>query len=522
MSKLSLPDRATIANMSPEFGATCTFFPVDAETLQYLRGTGREEELVELVEAYSKEQGLWRTDETPEPRFSEMLELDLDTSRRASPGRAARRTGSPSTTCSRPSDRRWPRWSDPDQPLLGASGRPYDDADEESFPASDTPSRDPLWHGGGAISMARAITRTTPSPSRRATPRRGPRTSPTRARGPDFRRRARERRARRNPPAPSPSPSTGRSSPEARLGGHRRHNELHQHLQPLRDDGRRPAGEEGGRERTLRCPARQDQPRAWLEGRHGVPADLGAAASPGAAQFDVVGYGCTTCIGNSGPLAEEISAAVEENDLVVAAVLSGNRNFEGRINPDVRANYLASPPLVVAYALAGTVDMDLSRPPSAKIARRSRLPQGHLALAGGGRQGDRQRPRPEDLQGAVRRRVHGQRAVERGRGALRRPLRMGPGLDLHPGALVLQGHGPRGRGPRGHRGRARSGQGRRLRDHRPHLARGRHPFEDAGWAVPDRERCRPARTSTPTARVAATTRSWCAAPSATSVCATSS
>ena len=116
-------------------------------------------------------------------------------------------------------------------------------------------------------------------------------------------------------------------------------------------------------EGTLRSPARQDQPRAGSKASRSTCRPRGSWVPWSQLKFDVVGYGCTTCIGNSGPLAEEISAAVEENDLVVAAVLSGNRNFEGRINPDVRANYLASPPLVVAYALAGTVDIDLSRDP---------------------------------------------------------------------------------------------------------------------------------------------------------------
>src|SRR5215204_5002047 len=143
LSKLSLPDRATIANMSPEFGATCTFFPVDAETLRYLRGTGRDEELVELVEAYSKEQGLWRTDETPEPRFSEALELDMDTveSSLAGPRRPQDRVP---LYDMQPSFRQaLADMVDPDHPLLGnGHDDAYNHADEESFPASDTPNPD--------------------------------------------------------------------------------------------------------------------------------------------------------------------------------------------------------------------------------------------------------------------------------------------------------------------------------------------------------------------------------------------
>src|ERR687895_803135 len=150
LSKLSLPDRATIANMSPEFGATCTFFPVDMETLRYLRGTGRDEELVELVEAYSKEQGLWRTDETPEPRFSETLDLDLESveASLAGPRRPQDRVALDDM---QPSFRQaLAEMVDPDHPLLGDGHEDaYDRADEESFPASDIPNPDiPVAQGG--------------------------------------------------------------------------------------------------------------------------------------------------------------------------------------------------------------------------------------------------------------------------------------------------------------------------------------------------------------------------------------
>ena len=379
LSKLSLPDRATIANMSPEFGATCTFFPVDTETLRYLRGTGRDKELVELVEAYSKEQGLWRTDETPEPRFSETLDLDLESveASLAGPRRPQDRVALDDM---QPSFRQaLAEMVDPDHPLLrdGKNGEDdaYNHADEESFPASDTPNPDiPVARGGaneaegkegGAVSTGESHT-----------------TDDTES----F------------PASDTPAGVAGVSnegSEDPTSGGGP-------------ENGKPEAGPSGavtvtvdGEELSLRhgsaviaaitsC-TNTSNPSvmmgAGLLARKAVEKGLSVAPhvktslAPGSKvvteylqtsglldpleklKFDVVGYGCTTCIGNSGPLAEEISAAVEENDLVVAAVLSGNRNFEGRINPDVRANYLASPPLVVAYALAGTVDIDLSKDP---------------------------------------------------------------------------------------------------------------------------------------------------------------
>jgi aconitate hydratase len=376
LSKLSLPDRATIANMSPEFGATCTFFPADTETLRYLRGTGRDEELVALVEAYSKEQGLWRTDEAPEPRFSETLDLDLETveASLAGPRRPQDRVALDDM---QPSFRQaLAEMVDPDHPLLG-NGREdaYDRADEESFPASDIPNPDiPVARGGpneaegkesGAVSTGESHT----ADDTESFP------------------------ASDTPAGASGASSEGGGDPTS--GG-----------EP--ENGKPEAGPSGsitvtvdGEELHLRhgsaviaaitsC-TNTSNPSvmmgAGLLARKAVEKGLSVAPhvktslAPGSKvvteylqtsglldpleklKFDVVGYGCTTCIGNSGPLAEEISAAVEENDLVVAAVLSGNRNFEGRINPDVRANYLASPPLVVAYALAGTVDIDLSRDP---------------------------------------------------------------------------------------------------------------------------------------------------------------
>jgi aconitate hydratase len=375
LSKLSLPDRATIANMAPEYGATCSFFPVDAESTKYLLGTGRSQELADLVEAYTKEQGLWRTDETPDPRFSETLELDMDTveSSLAGPRRPQDRLAL--ADVKRAFRQALADMVDPDNALVkNGHSDPYDEADEESFPASDTPVPDIPVRGshseyggkeGGAASTGESHTSDDTE---------------------SF------------PASDTPAGTagvTGEGEPDPTAGGE-------------------PAGEEPEAVPSGSVTVTLDGEEAQL--RHGsaviaaitsctntsnpsvmigagllakkavekgltVEPHVKTSLAPGSKvvteylqtsglleyleelRFDVVGYGCTTCIGNSGPLPEQISKAVEENDLVVAAVLSGNRNFEGRINPDVRANYLASPPLVVAYALAGTVDIDLANDP---------------------------------------------------------------------------------------------------------------------------------------------------------------
>ena len=376
LSKLSLPDRATIANMSPEFGATCTFFPVDTETLRYLRGTGRDEELVELVESYSKEQGLWRTDESPEPRFSEVLDLELESveASLAGPRRPQDRVALDDM---QPSFRQaLAEMVDPDHPLLGNGYEDaYDRADEESFPASDIPNPDPPTarggpneaegKEGGAVSTGEGHTAddTESFPASDA---------PAGASGASN--------AGGGDPTSGGEPENGKM--EAAPAG----------AITVTVDGEELSLTHGSAViAAITSCTNTSNPSvmmgAGLLARKAVEKGLSVAPhvktslAPGSKvvteylqtsglldplerlRFDVVGYGCTTCIGNSGPLAEEISAAVEENDLVVAAVLSGNRNFEGRINPDVRANYLASPPLVVAYALAGTVDIDLSSDP---------------------------------------------------------------------------------------------------------------------------------------------------------------
>jgi aconitate hydratase len=347
LSKLSLPDRATIANMSPEFGATCTFFPVDAETLKYLRGTGRDEELVELVEAYSKEQGLWRTDEQPEPRFSEVLELDMDTveSSLAGPRRPQDRLA---LADMQPSFRQaLGKMAGMDHALVSngssnghadaeagdSTGESHTSDDTESMEASDTPAGaadatgegEPDRTSGGEPESGES--EAVPSGEITVT-----------VDGEEV------YLKHGSAVIAAITSCTNTSNPSVMMGAGllakkavERGLSVEPHVKTSLAPGSKVVTE-------------------YLQTSDLLPylEELG---------FDVVGYGCTTCIGNSGPLAEEISQAVDENGLIVAAVLSGNRNFDGRINPDVKANYLASPPLVVAYALAGTVDVDLSKDP---------------------------------------------------------------------------------------------------------------------------------------------------------------
>ncbi len=272
LSSLPLAARATIANMAPEYGATMGFFPVDAETLNYLRFSGRDESLVELVEAYTKAQGLFRTDDTPDPVFSDALELDLAGVEPAMAGPK------------RPQDRINLREAKAD---FAANGITMVEPDHRQ----NSVQVDGFELKQGAVVIA-AITS-----------------------------------------------CTNTSNPEVMLG----------------------AGllAKKAVEKGLKTPA-------WVKtslapGSQVVTDYLDAAGVTPALNelgFNLVGYGCTTCIGNSGPLDQRITAAIKEGDLVAAAVLSGNRNFEGRVNPDTRANYLASPPLVVAYALAGRMDWD--------------------------------------------------------------------------------------------------------------------------------------------------------------------
>ena len=287
LNNLTLADRATLANMAPEYGATMGFVPVDDETLNYLRGTGRPEALVQRIERYSKAQGLFRRNDTPDPIFTDTLELDLSTVEPALAGPK------------RPQDRvnlsqMQPKW----QKTLRASTKERGfelsgDELESSVPVKGIESGE-LKHGSVVIAAITSCTNTS---------------------------------------NPSVMLAAGLLAKKAVEKGLKRQPWVKTSLGP------------GSRVVT-----------DYLQA-------TGLNAALDALGFHTVGYGCTTCIGNSGPLPENVVSAINEGDLVVTSVLSGNRNFEGRISSHIKANYLASPPLVVAYAIAGTVNQDLNNDP---------------------------------------------------------------------------------------------------------------------------------------------------------------
>ncbi|MFB3922818.1 MAG: aconitate hydratase AcnA [Terriglobia bacterium] len=288
LSQMMLADRATVANMAPEYGATMGFFPVDGETLRYLRQTGRAEEEIDRVERYAKEQGIFRTDQTPDPEFTDTLELDLAT---VEPSLAGPK---------RPQDR--VVLSKMKESFRQALTAPVKERgfgltrEETARTAGVGFNGTQASVGHGAVVIA-AITSCT------------------------------------NTSNPSVMLGAGLVAKKARERGLK--------TKPF--------------VKTSLAPGSKVVTEYLKEA--GLLDDLAAQ------RFNLVGYGCTTCIGNSGPLPENVAKAVNEGKLVAAAVLSGNRNFEGRVHPLVRANYLASPPLVVAYALAGTVDIDLVKEP---------------------------------------------------------------------------------------------------------------------------------------------------------------
>ncbi len=310
LSGLPLANRATVANMSPEYGATCGFFPVDDETLAYLRLTGRGDDLVRLVETYCKEQGLFRTDATPDPTFTETLALDLST---VEPSLAGPR---------RPQDR---------VPLSQVAPSFLRELDSLVEPMTPGPHDDPLmkWNSEGGATIPK------PEPPVSEPPAPQERVSVT-LDGASF------DLVHGSIVIAAITSCTNTSNPEVMVAaGLLAKKAVERGLQrkPWVKTSLAPGS------KVVTDYLRETGLLPYLE-------RLG---------FHLVGYGCTTCIGNSGPLPEPIAQAVEEHHLVAAAVLSGNRNFDGRINALVRANYLASPPLVVAYALAGRMDVDLTR-----------------------------------------------------------------------------------------------------------------------------------------------------------------
>lgn len=304
VAQVPLANRATIGNMSPEFGSTAAIFPIDSVTVDYLRLTGRPEEQLALVEAYAKEQGLWLDTDTPEPVFSEYLELDLSTVVPSIAGPKRPQDRIELTNAKNAFLRDLPNYA----PEVGAGA---DEVGRESFPASDSPAPSAngrkhvhvtnsegkefeLFHGAVAIASITSCTNTS------------------------------------NPSVMIAAALLAKNAVEKGLVS-----------KPW--------------VKTSMAPGSQVVTNYYEKaGLWPYLEKLG---------FHLVGYGCATCIGNSGPLDEKVSEAVNEHDLSVVSVLSGNRNFEGRINPDVKMNYLASPPLVIAYALAGTMEFDFEHDP---------------------------------------------------------------------------------------------------------------------------------------------------------------
>jgi len=277
---LSIADRATIGNMAPEYGATCGFFPVDEQTVKYLRDTGRKDDRVKLAAAYAKAQGMYLTKVTKDPVFTDVLRLDL--------GKVEPSLAGPK----RPQDR--VALKSVKAEFAGAMDKEFKKAAEIGKRVPVEGRKHDLGHGDVVIAAITSCTNTS---------------------------------------NPSVMIGAGLLARKAAAKGLTVKPWVKTSLAP----GSQVVGE-------------------YLA-KSGLQKDLDKLG------FNLVGYGCTTCIGNSGPLPEEISKTISENDVVAAAVLSGNRNFEGRVNPDVRANYLASPPLVVAYAIAGSMQVDLLKDP---------------------------------------------------------------------------------------------------------------------------------------------------------------
>ena len=403
LSALPLAVRATIANMCPEYGATVGFFPVDAETLKYLRFTGRPEEQVALVEAYCREQQLFRTDETQDPDYSDVLEIDLGSI----------------------------------EPSLAGPKRPQDRiALHEAQSSARATIAEEIERGASAMPVQVA------------------------ANGHSY------ELSNGSVVIAAITSCTNTSNPEVMVA----------------------AGLLARKavERGLSTPP-------WVKtslapGSRVVTAYLDEAGLTeylDALGFNLVGYGCTTCIGNSGPLPEAVSQAVDGGPLAVAAVLSGNRNFEARISNQIRSNYLASPPLVVAYALAGHMDVDLATQPlGIGRRRRARPPERDLAERAGGCRGHPVLDPLGDVPGALRRRLQRRRALGRARLRQRPALRVGRRLDLRAPRPLLPGSTARAVATRGHRGRARTREARRLRYHGPHLACGGDRAGQPGRGLP--------------------------------------
>ncbi len=341
VSNVPLANRATIGNMSPEYGSTCAIFPIDDETLSYLRLTGRPPELVTLVEAYAKEQGLWH-DPAAEPAYSQTVELDLSTVEPSLAGpkrpqdrvplaaaRSSFRTALLDYATSEVASDSAVPGVPPQLQAPGTAAGGVDDASAESFPASDP----------AAPADDKASDQPQPVPDEAA-----PASRPS-----------------------SPTPVTLPGGETVRID----HGSVVIAAITSCTNTSNPSVMVAAALLAKKAVERGLTAKPWVKTTLAPGSKVvmdyydRAGLTPYLEKlgFYLVGYGCTTCIGNSGPLLPAVSAAVNEVDLAVVSVLSGNRNFEGRINPDVKMNYLASPPLVVAYAIAGTMDIDLSKAP---------------------------------------------------------------------------------------------------------------------------------------------------------------
>jgi aconitate hydratase len=327
---LGLADRATIGNMSPEFGSTCAIFPIDAETLRYLEFTGRPTEQIELVDAYTREQGLFHEPDSEDPTYSDTLELDLGD---VEPSIAGPKRPQDRISLANAKNAFLEAMQEWDPEAGEQLGNMRDHAIDESFPASDPPAED---HDGDGGKPQRAGLTAVAEEKKT-----GDAVAVQLEDGQTV------ELDHGMVVIAAITSCTNTSNPSVMLGAG-----LLAKKAVERGLVRKPWV------KTSLAPG-STVVTEYLE-KSGLDKYLNQL------QFNLVGYGCTTCIGNSGPLPEEISKAVNDNDLVVCSVLSGNRNFEGRINPDTRANYLASPPLVVAYALSGRMDVDLTNEPLGK------------------------------------------------------------------------------------------------------------------------------------------------------------
>ena len=425
IAELALADRATIGNMAPEYGATCGFFPIDAETIRYLTLTARDPARVKLVEAYAKAQGLWRDADTPDPVFTDLLELDLGSV----------------------------------EPSLAGPRRPQD---RVALSAASPPSFDSELPRLAGASTSRARSR-------------------SRATNYDL-----ARRRRRD----------------------RRDHQLHQHLEPERHAGRRPA-----------WPRRRSR-RASRSSRGSRPASRRAArwsatTTRRPACRNISTRSASTWSAMAAPPASAIrgrcpSRSPRRSTTAIsrsARCLSGNRNFEGRIHAQVRANYLASPPLVVAYALAGSIRHNLVTEPLGEggdgkpVYLRDIWPSNQEVADTVAQRGEARGFRAALRQRASRDRRNGAQVP-----SSRRPdLRFRGPLDLSRAAALFREHAEGAGADTGRDRRARAGDLRRQHHHRPHLAGRQHQGRQPGRRIPDQLSGAPGRSSTPTARAAATT-----------------